>query len=448
MSGHPKGACVRTPVPGPRASELLALREKYVPGGVFNVVPTFVEKAEGALITDVDGNSFIDFASGIGVLNVGSTPAPVVGAVREQAAKFLHTCFHVAMYEPYVRLAEVLCHLVPGDAPKKALLVNSGAEAVENAIKIARRYTGKTAIITFENAFHGRTLLAMSLTSKVNPYKLGFGPFAPDVYRLPFAYCYRCSLGLTHPGCKTACLDLLDRMLNVDIGPDNVAAMIVEPVQGEGGFIVPPTEFVRGLKAMAENYGFLFIADEVQSGLGRTGKMFAIEHHGVVPDMVVLAKALAAGLPLSAVVGRTEIMEAVHVGGIGGTYAGNPVSCAAGLKVIELLTKQDLPQRAARIGQVMQARFGKLRVDCEQVGDARGLGAMMAIEFVKNRNTKEPAREISAAVIKECYQNGLITMKAGILDNVVRCLPPLVIEDELLEEGLTIFEKAVARICG
>ena len=437
-----------TEVPGPKSRELLALRDRYVPGGVFNVVPVFAAEASGAALVDVDGNVFIDFAGGLGTLNVGSSHPAVTSALREQSGRFTHTCFHVVMYESYVRLAEQLTGLTPGDFPKKTLLVNSGAEAVENAIKIARKYTGRDAVITFENAFHGRTLLALTLTSKVRPYKFGFGPFAPEIYRLPYAYCYRCAFGLEYPGCELHCLDNVERIFTLDISPDQVAALIVEPVQGEGGFVVPPDEFLPGLRRICEKHGILFIADEIQTGFGRTGKMFAVEHCGVIPDLVTMAKSLAAGMPLSAVTGHAEVMESVHVGGIGGTYGGNPLGCVAALAVIEIIREEGLLERAARLGERGLQRFMEMKRRHALIGDVRGKGAMIALELVKDRKTKEPAPEETAKVIRCCYENGLIAMKAGVYNNVIRVLAPLVTSDEQFEEGLDILEGAIRKVSG
>ncbi|MGQ9825760.1 MAG: aspartate aminotransferase family protein, partial [Desulfotomaculales bacterium] len=370
----------QTEIPGPKSKELLALRQKYVPRGIFNTSPVFVREAKGAVVTDVDGNRFIDFAGGIGVINVGHCPDDVLVAVKEQMERYIHTCFHVLMYEPYVSLAEKLCAITPGDFPKKAMFANSGAEAVENAVKIARKYTKRTGIIALECAFHGRTLMAMTLTSKVHPYKYGFGPFAPDVYKIPSAYCYRCYFGLFYPSCDLQCVKNLERFFVTEASADHIAALIAEPVQGEGGFIVPPPEFLPGLKEICGKYGVLFIADEVQTGFGRTGKMFACNHFGLTPDLLTLAKSLAAGFPLSAVTGRAEIMDAPDTGEIGGTYGGNPLSCTAALKVIEKIQKENLPGRAAVIGEKIRGKLLELQERHSAVGDVRGLGAMMAVE--------------------------------------------------------------------
>lgn len=436
---------IRTPIPGPRSQELLRRREAAVPRGVANVAPIFAAETRGATLTDVDGNVFLDFAGGIGVLNLGANHPEVVAAVKEQVDRFLHTCFHVTMYEPYVRLAEELNRLTPGDFPKKTALFNSGAEAVENAVKLARRYTGRPAVITFTHAFHGRTLLGMSLTAKVSTYKYGFGPFAPEVYRLPAVYPYRSPFADPALAARHALADVR-RAIEDEIGPDKVAALIIEPVQGEGGFLVQPPEFLRGLRALCDEYGIVFIADEIQTGFGRTGRFFAVEHSGVVPDLVTMAKSLGDGLPISAVTGRAEIMDAAQVGGLGGTYGGNPVACAAALKVIEVMERDRYVERAHAVGERVLARFRRWHERFELVGDVRGLGAMAAIELVKDRVSKEPATEETAAIFKRCYENGLILMKAGHHNQVIRFLAPLAITDEQLDEGLDILEEAIASV--
>lgn len=438
---------VKGELPGPKGIELMKLRQKYVPAGIYNITPLFAEKASGAVVTDVDGNQFIDFVGGIGVLNVGHCPPEIVEAVKEQAERFLHTCFHVMMYESYVRVAEKLCAVTPGNFSKKAMLANSGAEAVENGVKIARRFTRRQAVIALENSFHGRTLLTMTLTSKANPYKIGFGPFAPEVYRAPSPYCYRCPIG-DPSSCSLECVKAMERLIKVEVSPDHVAAVLVEPVQGEGGFIVCPDRYIRAVKALCDNYGILYIDDEVQSGWCRTGKFFAMEYSGVAPDILITAKSMAAGLPLSAVVGKSEVMDSVHVGGIGGTFAGNPLSCAVALKAIEIMEREDLSTKAQSLGKVVMERFLEMKEKYALIGDVRGRGAMCAIEFVKDKKTKEPAADEVARIAEECYKRGLIVMKAGELNNVIRFLPPLVISDELLHQGLDIFEEAVRTISG
>lgn len=437
---------LRTGVPGPRTQELLERRARFVPPGVSFATPLFAERAAGAVVEDVDGNVFIDFAGGIAVLNAGHCPPPVVEAVREQAGKLLHTCFMVVGYAPYVDLAEALAQAAPGSTPKKVVLVNSGAEAVENGVKIARKATGRQALVCFEDAFHGRTLLAMTLTSHLVPYKDGFGPFAPEVYRFPYAYCYRCAYGRVYPGCGLYCLQAFEDALEDRVGGKNVAALLVEPVQGEGGFVVPPPGYLRGLKEICEKYGILFIADEVQTGFGRTGKLFAVEHEGIEPDILLVAKSIAAGLPLAAVVGKAAVMDAVHKGGIGGTYGGNPVACAAALRVLDIMREPGFLERARHIGETMAGFCRELQARYPLVGDVRALGAMVAMELVRNRETKEPASAEVGEIIKYAYEHGLILLKAGRYGHVLRLLPPLVITDEQLEEGLSVLGDAVASV--
>lgn len=434
-----------TEIPGPRSREIFAARQANVPRGVYNVTPIAAAKTEGATLTDVDGNVYIDFAGGIGVLNAGSNHPEVVAAIKEQADQFLHTCFNVAMYEPYVRLAAELNRITPGSFPKKTLLINSGAEAVENAVKLARRHTGRPAIITFTNAYHGRTLLTMSLTGKVSTYKFGFGPFAPEVYRLPACYPYRSPFATPADAAEYA-LQEVRRAVEQEIGPSQVAAMIIEPVQGESGFLVQPPEFLQGLRRICDEHGILLIIDEIQTGFARTGKMFACEHAGVVPDLITTAKSLANGLPLAAVTGRAEIMDSAQEGGLGGTYSGNPVACAAALKVIEIMERDNLPDRGAAVGETVMARFRSWKDRYSLVGDARGLGAMCAIELVKDRQTKEPATEETGLIFKRAMEGGLMMMKAGNANNVIRFLAPLAITDEQLTEGLDVLEAAIAAV--
>ncbi|WP_027364386.1 4-aminobutyrate--2-oxoglutarate transaminase [Desulfotruncus alcoholivorax] len=424
--------------------ELLTRKNKLVARGISNSTGIFVKEARGATIIDVEGNEYIDFYAGIGTLNAGHCPPPVVAAIKEQAEKFLHTCFMTTMYEPYLDLAEKLIEISPGSYEKRAMFVNSGAECVENAVKIARFHTKRTGVISFECAFHGRTLMTMSLTSKVKPYKFGFGPFAPDVYKIPSAYCYRCYYRSTYPGCGMHCLEQFDRMFAAEVAPENVAAMIIEPVQGEGGFIVPPPEFLPGLRKICDKHGIVLIADEVQTGFGRTGKMFACEHWGLEPDLMTVAKSIASGMPLSGVVGKAEIMNAPDPGHIGGTYGGNPVSCAAALATINYMQQEKLVERAREIGDKTRSRMLEMKEKYPIVGDVRGLGAMNAIELVKDRETKEPAKEATAAVTKYCVDNGVIAISAGIFSNVIRTLIPLAITDEQLERGLDVLEQAVA----
>jgi 4-aminobutyrate aminotransferase/(S)-3-amino-2-methylpropionate transaminase len=400
-----------------------------VPQGPFNVTPIFVERASGATVTDVDGNVLLDFTGGLGSLNAGHANPAVVEAVAAQARKFLHTCFHIAMYEPYVALAEKLNAITPGQFAKKTLLVNSGAEAVENAVKIARYFTKRPAVVGFEHGFAGRTLLGMSLTSKVMPYKFGFGPFAPEVYRLPYPYEYRGEGADFH------------EFFHAHVDPRQVACVVMELVLGEGGFVVAPTRYVQALAKFCRENGILFVADEIQTGFARTGKMFAAEHYGIEPDLITMAKSLAGGIPLSAVTGRAEIMDSVHVGGLGGTYGGNPVACAAALATIEQIEKLKLCARAEKIGETLRSRMLAWQKRHDTIGDVRGLGAMMAMEFVKNRQSKEPAKELTLNLVKRCAENGVIALYAGTHSNVLRFLVPLVITDEQLDEGLAVIKR-------
>jgi len=433
-----------TEIPGPRSRELMARREAAVPKAVFNTVPVFVERASGAIVEDVDGNRFIDFGAGLAVLNVGNAAPGVVEAIRKQAEAYTHTCFHVTLNEPYVALAERLNELTPGDHEKRTMLVNSGAEAVENAIKVARYFTGRSAVVTFDHSFHGRTLMAMSLTAKVMPYKRGFGPFAPEVYRLPFSYPYRCPTGQPPERCGPSCADLVIEEMDKHIGPESIAAVIAEPVQGEGGFVVPAPEFLPRLAEFCREHGILLVADEVQTGFGRTGRWFGIEHFGLVPDIVTTAKALGSGLPIGGVTARADVMDAVHVGGLGGTFGGNPLAAAAALEVIGTIERDGLLDRAERVGGTLLAGLRDLQERYDVVGDVRGLGAMVAMELVDDRETKRPAQGAAGRVIEECYKQGLIALKAGTYDNVIRLLPPLTIGEDLVEEGLGLLEKAVA----
>ena len=435
---------LKTGIPGPKSLELLARREKAVPRGPYNATPIFVKEGKGAVLTDVDGNRFLDFAGGIGCLNLGHANDAVVAAATAQLRLFTHGCLHVTPYEVYVSLAERLNALVPGSFPKKTLFANSGAEAVENAVKIARAATGRPAVLAFEDGFHGRTLLALSLTSKVHPYKAGFGPFAPEIYRAPYAYCYRCSYHLEYPSCRVACVDALEDYFKRYVEADQVAAVIVEPVLGEGGFVVPPPEYLPKLRELTQRHGILLIADEVQTGFGRTGKLWAVEHHGVVPDILIAAKSLAGGLPLSSITGRAEVMDAPGVGGLGGTFGGNPVALAAAHAVLDQMQDGALFARAEAIGRVFAERGASWKKRFPLVGDVRGIGAMWALELVKDRATRAPAKEETSALARRCYERGLVTITAGTYGNVIRTLMPLVIGDEELREGLDVLEAALA----
>ena len=436
---------IRTAIPGPKSKALLARREAAIPRGPSLVTPVCAAKAEGAWIEDLDGNRYIDFAGGIGCLNVGHRAPRVEKAIHEQAEKFLHLCFGVTPYEGYIALAEKLNALAPGKSQKKTMLINSGAEAVENAVKIARAYTKRPAVICFEDAFHGRTLLTMSLTSKTS-YKTGFAPFVNDVYRIPYAYCYRCSYGLTYPSCKVACATHLEETFKKVVPVDAVAAIIVEPVLGEGGFIVPPKEFFPIIREICDKYGIVLIADEVQSGIGRTGKYFAIEHYGVEPDLITIAKSIGGGLPLAAVTGKAEIMDAPGPGGLGSTFAGNPASCAAALAALETIDKEGLLARSTAIGKRFEERARGWQRKWPLVGDVRGLGGMCALELVRDRQTREPADKETKEISKFCYEHGLITITAGTYNNIVRILVPLVISDDQLDEGFDVLESALAHV--
>jgi len=431
-------------IPGAKSRELLARRNEFVARGVGSSMNVFAAKADGAIIEDVDGNRYIDFAGGIGAMNVGHVRPEVTQAIAEQAAKFTHTCFSVMMYEPYVALAERITKLAPGNFPKKALFLNSGAEAVENAVKIARFATGRPAIITFDNAFHGRTLMTMSMTAKVKPYKYRFGPYAPEVYRAPFPYAYR--MNMTPQEASEYCIQELERMFTGEVAPDQVAAVVIEPVEGEGGFIVAPPGFLRALKAVCEKYGILFVADEIQSGFCRTGQMFAVQHDDVEPDLMIIAKSMGAGMPISGVVGRAEVMDAPPPGTLGGTYSGNPVACAAALAVLDIYEKEDLAARSREIGKTVTARFLKLQQQFPIIGDVRGLGGMVAMELVKDRTTKEPDSHTASDVLAAAHHRGLVLIKAGMYDNVLRVLVPLCVTDEQLQQGLDIFEEAFSTV--
>jgi 4-aminobutyrate aminotransferase/(S)-3-amino-2-methylpropionate transaminase len=433
-------------LPGPKSRALIDRKNKCTARGISQGTPLFIEKAAGALMTDVDGNEFIDLYGGIGVLNAGHCPRPIVDAIKEQAEKLIHTCFMASMYESWVDLAEKLIQITPIKGDLKVTYVNSGAEAVENAIKIARTYTKRTGVIAFEMAFHGRTNLAMGLTSKVRPYKFGFGPFVPEIYKIPSAYCYRCYYRSTYPGCGMHCLEQFERFFAAEVAPETIAAMIIEPVQGEGGFIVPPKEFLPGLKTIAEKHGIVLIADEIQSGFGRTGKMFAVEHYGVEPDLMTMAKSIAAGMPLSAVVGKAEIMDAPGPGMLGGTFAGNPLACAAGIATIDYMKQENLPARAEKIGATVMVRLKDMQEKYSLIGDIRSLGAMIGIELVKDRETKEPAKEETAQISQECMNQGLMIISAGVYGNVIRMLMPLVITDDQLERALNILDGAFAKV--
>ncbi|MBU1275652.1 MAG: 4-aminobutyrate--2-oxoglutarate transaminase [Proteobacteria bacterium] len=421
-------------------------RAQAVALGASNANPYFAQKAQGAEVWSLEGKRYLDFAGGIGVMNVGHANPKVVAAIQEQAARFTHTCFHIVMYEGYVRLAERLNQLTPGDFPKKTILVNTGAETVENAVKVARYYTKRPAVIVFDDGFHGRTLLTMTMTSKVKPYKFGFGPYAPEIYRIPYAYCYRCAYGLSYPSCGLACAHALEDFFIKQVAAENTACVVAEPVQGEGGFIVPPLDYFKVIRQICDKHGIVMVADEVQTGICRTGKMFAMEHFGVAADLTTVAKSLGGGMPLGALVGKAEIMDAPHVGGLGGTYGGNPVSCAAALAVLDFVEESNLCERAARVGQMARERFEQMAGKYPLIGEVRGLGAMLALELVSDAKTKEPAGEEAKKLVAYCQDNGLIALSCGRYGNIIRTLMPLVITDDQLDEGLAIIEKGLAQI--
>lgn len=427
---------LKTPIPGPKSRALFERRTRAVAAGVAATHPIFLASGQGATVTDVDGNTYLDFTGGIGVLNIGHARPEIKDAVARQAEQLTHACFQVAGYESYVAVCEKLCRITPGSGEKRALLVSTGAEAVENAVKIARRFTGRQAVLCFEHAFHGRTLLGMSLTGKTTPYKVGFGPFAPEIYRLPYPYPYR-DEGLRVP---------LAQALQTIVRPTELAAVVIEPVLGEGGFVVPPREFLGELRAFCDQHGIVLVADEIQSGFGRTGALFACELFGLEPDLMTVAKSIAGGLPLAAVVGRAQVMDAVSPGGLGGTYAGNPVACAAALEAMEILVREVASGRPARIGQKLEGRLRVLSAELPLIGEVRGLGPMQAIELVRDPKTKEPASSETAAVITAARERGLLLLSAGTYGNVIRFLAPLTISDAALAEGLDVLAAALRSV--
>jgi 4-aminobutyrate aminotransferase/(S)-3-amino-2-methylpropionate transaminase len=437
-----------TAIPGPHSAELQKRREASVPRGVGSVLPIYVQRASGAIVEDVDGNQLLDFTGGIGCQNAGHVPPEALNAIREQAQQFIHTCFMVTPYEGYIRLAEELNSRAPGASPKKTFFVGTGAEAVENAVKLARHYTRRQAMIAFEDGFHGRTQLALSLTGKSKPYKTGFGPFAPEVYRMPYGYCYRCPHNLTYPDCNVECARRLESFFKRHIEAESVAAVIFEPVLGEGGFVVPPRDWFRVITDICRQHGILIIADEIQTGFCRTGPMFACEQLGIEPDLIVTAKSIAAGLPLAAVTGRAEIMDSPGVGGLGGTFGGNPVACAAALEILRSMDNLELTYRAEHIGELFEKTTRLWPQKFHLIGDIRGLGAMRAIELVKDRSTREPAPEETRAVLNACHGRGLIIISAGTFGNVIRMLVPLIATDAQIAEGLSVLEESLGEVHG
>ena len=438
---------LRTAIPGPKSRALSERRAKAVPRGLSHGTPIYVAQAEEVWLEDVDGNRYLDFAGGIGCLNVGHRQKAVIESVKDQLDHFLHTCVQVTPYESYVRLAERMNEVTPGKFAKKTIFLNSGAEAVENAVKIARAYTKRPGIIAFEDAFHGRTMMTLALTSKTHPYKAGFAPFPSEVYRVPFAYCYRCSYHLKYPSCDLYCARHLHDTFKRVVANEEVAAVIAEPVLGEGGFIAPPPDYFQVLIDLCHQHGILFIADEVQSGFGRTGALFASERYGIEPDLIVTAKSLGGGLPLAAVTGRAEIMDAPGPGGLGGTFGGNPLSCAAALAVLDLFERENLLERANELGDRFQTRAREWRCRWPIIGDVRGLGGMQAIELVQSQESKTPATDETKKITQYCYEHGVITITAGTHSNVIRILVPLIATDAQFDEGLAVLESGLVAVC-
>jgi 4-aminobutyrate aminotransferase/(S)-3-amino-2-methylpropionate transaminase len=432
-----------TAIPGPKSTQALKRRTEATSGGLGMAIPVVIERASDAILLDIDGNQIIDLGSGIGVTNVGNAAQRVVDRVIDQVQAFTHTCFTVAPYMNYIEVCEKLNALTPGSHKKKSMLVNSGAEAVENAVKIARHYTKRPAIVVFEHSYHGRTNLTMALTAKNMPYKEGFGPFAPEVYRVPMPYSFHW-VGDQATITEDA-IDMVTHKIDKEIGAHNVAAILIEPIQGEGGFIVPPKGFLPALAKYSKDNGIVFIADEVQTGFARTGHMFAVEEEGVVPDMVVTAKGIAGGLPLAAVTGRSEVMDSVHASGLGGTYGGNPIACAAALGAIETIEEENLVARAKHIGEILGSSLRELAKKYPVIGEVRGRGAMQAIELVEP-GTKNPNTAAMSAVVKYCQSQGVLVLTAGTYSNVVRFLPPLVITDALLKDALSVLDDAFASL--
>lgn len=436
---------LKTSLPGPKGLAALERRKNALPTGLAKSTDVVVKKAEGALVWDVDGNQLIDFAGGIGMINVGHRNEKVVNAIKEQLDKYIHTCTLVTTIEPYLELAELLNSVTPGNFPKKTLLANSGSEAVENAVNIAKYYTKRNAVLCFEGAYHGRTLLTLSLTSKYALFKKGFGSYVSDIYRIPAPNTYRGIEGMTEEQYVNHCIKKLDEAFISQVDADSLAAIIIEPVQGEGGFLPIPKAYLQKLREICDKHGIVFIADEIQCGAGRTGKLYAIEHTGVVPDMVVSAKSIGAGMPISAVTGKAEIMDAPHLGGVGGTYGGSPVACVAAIEAIKILNSPAFLQRVNEVGEIIRTTLEGWKEKYKLVGDVRGIGAMRLVEFVKDRDSKEPDADATLEIIRDAVAHGLIMIRAGLFSNCIRLLPPIVITDEQLKEGLQVLEDAIAR---
>ena len=436
---------LKTTLPGPKSLAMLERRKNAIPSGLAKSTDIAVDRAEGALVWDLDGNQLLDFAGGIGMINVGHSNKEVVNAIKEQLDKYIHTCTLVTTIEPYIQLAELLNSVTPGKFPKKTLLANSGSEAVENAIQVSKYYTKRNAVLCFEGAYHGRTLLTLSLTSKYALFKKGFGSYVSDIYRIPAPNMYRKIEGMTDEEYIQYCIKKLDEAFVSQIDPESLAAIIIEPVMGEGGFIPIPEEYLKKLREVCDQYGIVFIADEIQCGAGRTGKLYAMEHTGVVADIVVSAKSIGAGMPISAITGKAEILDAPHLGGVGGTYGGNPLSCVAAIAAIEILKSKSFLDRSIEVGNIIQKTMQEWKSKYRVIGDVRGLGAMQLVEFVQDRKTKEPDMAVAMEVIKDAISHGLILIRAGLFSNCIRLLPPIVITDEQLTEGMQVLEDAIAR---
>ncbi len=436
---------LKTAIPGPKSIEMMLRRKNAMPAGLAKSTEVAVVSAEGGVVTDADGNTLLDFAGGIGMMNIGHGNKQVIDAMKEQLDKYIHICSLVATPEPYVELAELLNSLTPGNFPKKTLLANSGSEAVENAVNIARYYTKRSAVICFEGGYHGRTLLTLSLTSKYALFKKGFGPYVSDIVRLPAPNMYRKPNQFTDEEYINFCIQQFETAMIAQIDPDSVAAIIIEPVQGEGGFIPMPKQFLQKLRAVADAHGIVLIFDEIQCGAGRTGKLFACEHVGVVPDIICMAKSIGAGMPISAITGKAQIIDAPHLGGVGGTYGGNPLACVAAIEAIKILSSDAFLARVNHVGNLITSTLNNWKNKYACIGDVRGLGAMLLVEFVKDRNTKEPDVEIAMEIIKDAVSHGIILIRAGLYSNCIRLLPPIVMTDEQLAEGLQVLENAIQR---
>ena len=437
-----------TEIPGPKSKAILERRKNALPSGLAKSTEYVIDTANGAVVNDVDGNVLLDFAGGIGMMNVGHSNEKVVNAVKKQLDKYTHSCTLVTTIEPYVELAELLNSITPGDFPKKTLLANSGSEAVENAINSAKYYTKRNAVLCFEGGYHGRTLLTLSLTSKYALFKKGMGSFVSDIYRIPAPNMYRKIKGMTDTEYEQHCIKQMETAFIAQVDPEALAAIIIEPVQGEGGFITIPKSFLQKIRETCDKFGIVMIVDEIQSGAGRTGKFLAIEHTGIVPDIVCMAKSIGAGLPISAITGKAEILDAPHLGGVGGTYGGSPVACVGAIEAIKIANSKAFLERAKTVGEKINSTMNGWKEKYKCIGDVRGAGSMQLVEFVKDRHTKEPDMETAMAVIKDAISNGVILIRAGLFSNCIRLLPPIVITDEQLEEGLKVLENAIAKVNG